>query len=325
MGNSDGRKLVQSIFVNFMLQVHKLSFGYSKENLVLNNFNFSLKKGEHLCVMGESGCGKSTLLKLIYGLLDVNKGSIFWDEKQVLGPAFHLVPGMDFFKYVAQDFDLMPYTSVAENISKFLSRFHPEESEKRTNELLEVIEMTDFKNNKVKNLSGGQKQRVAIARALAKEPELLLLDEPFGQIDNFKKNSLRRKLFHYLKEKNIACIVATHDKNDALSFADSLLVIQNQEIIAFNNPKEIFKNPSNKYIAALFDDVNELTFHQKKSLFFPHQIKKVAISEFKATVLHSYFKGSFWLIEAEFEDQKLFFNHAFELEKGLEIKLSFEF
>lgn len=308
-----------------MLQVHKLSFGYSKENLVLNNFNFTLKKGEHLCVMGESGCGKSTLLKLIYGLLDANEGSIFWDEKQVLGPAFHLVPGMDYFKYVAQDFDLMPYTSVAENISKFLSRFYPEESEKRTNELLEVIEMTNFKNTKVKNLSGGQKQRVAIARALANEPELLLLDEPFGQIDNFKKNSLRRNLFRYLKEKNIACIVATHDKNDALSFADSLLVIQNQEMIAFHNPKEIFKNPSNKYIAALFDDVNEVTFLQKKSLFFPHQITKVDNSEFKAIVLHSYFKGNFWLIEAEFEHQKIFFNHAFELEKGLEITLSFEF
>lgn len=307
-----------------MLQVHKLSFGYSKENLVLNNFNFTLKKGEHLCVMGESGCGKSTLLKLIYGLLDATEGTIFWDEKQVLGPKFHLVPGMDFFKYVAQDFDLMPYTSVAENISKFLSRFYPEESEKRTNELLEVIEMNDFKNTKVKNLSGGQKQRVAIARALANEPELLLLDEPFGQIDNFKKNSLRRNLFRYLKAKNIACIVATHDKNDALSFADTLLVIQNQEMIAFKNPKELYKNPSKKYIAALFDDVNELTFHQKKSLFFPHQIKKVENSEFNATVLHSYFKGNFWLIEAEFEHQNIFFNHPFELEKGLEIKLSFE-
>jgi len=325
LGNSDGRKLVQSISVNFMLQVHKLSFGYSKENLVLNNFNFTLKKGEHLCVMGESGCGKSTLLQLIYGLLDANEGSIFWDEKQVLGPAFHLVPGMEFFKYVAQDFDLMPYTSVAENISKFLSRFCPEESEKRTHELLEVIEMTNFKNTKVKNLSGGQKQRVAIARALANEPEMLLLDEPFGQIDHFRKNSLRRNLFRYLKEKNIACMVATHDKNDALSFADSLLVIQNQEMIAFHNPKEIFKNPSKKYIAALFDDVNEVTFHQKKSLFFPHQITKVEHSDFKATVLHSYFKGNFWLIEAEFEHQKIFFNHVFELEKGLEIKLSFEF
>ena len=194
-----------------MLQVNNISFGYSKKKIVLDGINITLQKGEHLCVMGESGCGKSTLLKAIYGLLDLNKGSIFWDEKQVLGPEFHLVPGMDFFKYVAQDFDLMPYISVSENIKKFLSRFYPAESEKRTQELLEVIEMKAFENTKVKNLSGGQKQRVAIARALAKEPELLLLDEPFGQIDNFKKNSLRRNLFKYLKEKNIACIVATHD------------------------------------------------------------------------------------------------------------------
>jgi len=240
-----------------MLQVTNLSFEYVAKKTVLKNIHFSLKKGEHLCIMGESGCGKSTLLKLIYGLLDATDGTIFWDETQVLGPKFQLVPGMEFFKYVAQDFDLMPYTSVSENIKKFLSRFHPEESEQRTQELLEVIEMKAFENTKVKNLSGGQKQRVAIARALAKEPKLILLDEPFGQIDNFKKNSLRRKLFQYLKEKNISCIVATHDKEDALSFADFLLVIQHQEIIAFDSPKTIYNNPSQKYIAALFEDVNE--------------------------------------------------------------------
>ena len=153
-----------------MLQVTNLSFEYVAKKTVLKNIHFSLKKGEHLCVMGESGCGKSTLLKLIYGLLDATDGTIFWDETQVLGPKFQLVPGMEFFKYVAQDFDLMPYTSVSENIKKFLSRFHPEESEQRTQELLEVIEMKTFENTKVKNLSGGQKQRVAIARALAKEP-----------------------------------------------------------------------------------------------------------------------------------------------------------
>ena len=140
-----------------MLKVKTISFGYSKNKNVLNNFSFTLQKGEHLCIMGESGCGKSTLLKVIYGLLDLKKGTIFWKEHQVLGPKSHLVPGMDFFKYVAQDFDLMPYTSVVENIKKFLSRFYPEESEKRTQELLEVIEMEAFKNTKVKNLSGGQK------------------------------------------------------------------------------------------------------------------------------------------------------------------------
>ncbi|SDS49324.1 ABC-type Fe3+/spermidine/putrescine transport systems, ATPase components [Polaribacter sp. KT25b] len=304
-----------------MLQVNNITFGYSKKKIVLNNFNFTLYEGEHLCLMGESGCGKSTLLKAIYGLIDLHEGSIFWKGNKVLGPKHHLVPGMDFFKYVAQDFDLMPYTSVSENIKKFLSRFYPEESEKRTQELLDVIEMKPFEHTKVKNLSGGQQQRVAIARALAKEPELLLLDEPFGQIDNFKKNSLRRKLFRYLKEKNIACIVATHDKNDALSFADKLIVIRNNKILVNNSPKEIYKNPKEKYIAALFDDVNEITINNKEYLLYPHQLKIIEKSNLKAVVLNSYFKGSFWLIEVEFENQVIFLKHPHFLEKKNEISL----
>ena len=314
-----------------MLKVTAISFGYTKKKTVLDNFNFSLKEGEHLCVMGESGCGKSTLLKAIYGLLNLKKGEIYWKENKVLGPKFNLVPGMDFFKYVAQDFDLMPYISVAENIKKFLSRFYPEESEKRTQELLEVIEMTAFTNIKVKNLSGGQKQRVAIARALANEPELLLLDEPFGQIDNFKKNSLRRKLFAYLKEKNIACIVATHDKNDALSFADKLIVIRNKKMIVNGIPREIYNNPKEKYIAALFDDVNEVVLKDESVLLYPHQIRIIdkpedhtSLFEVEATVLNSYFKGHYWLIEADFGGQIVFFNHATDLKNDAEIKLSFE-
>ena len=306
-----------------MLQVNNITFGYSKNKIVLNSFNFTLNEGEHLCVMGESGCGKSTLLKAIYGLVNLKKGTIFWNENKVLGPKFHLVPGMDFFKYVAQDFDLMPYTSVSENIKKFLSRFYPEESEKRTQELLEVIEMKPFANTKVKNLSGGQKQRVAIARALANEPELLLLDEPFSQIDNFKKNGLRRNLFTYLKEKNIACIVATHDKNDALSFADQLIVIRNNKILVKDAPNEIYKNPKVKYVAALFDDVNEITVHGKNVLLYPHHIKVVEKSNLPAIVLNTYFKGSYWLIEAEFENQNIFFNNSVALQKGETIALSF--
>lgn len=319
-----------------MLQVNQITFGYSKNKIVLNNFNFTLNKGELLCVMGESGCGKSTLLKAIYGLLDLNKGTIFWDENPVLGPKSYLVPGMEFFKYVAQDFDLMPYTSVAENIKKFLSRFYPEESEKRTQELLEVLEMTTFANTKVKNLSGGQQQRVAIARALAKEPELLLLDEPFGQIDNFKKNGLRRNLFRYLKEKKIACIIATHDKNDALSFADKLIVIKNNSIIANNLPSAIYNNPTEKYVASLFDDVNEINIKNKMVLRYPNQLKFIDFSKIetikkdpekeviKAVVLNAYFKGAIWLIEAKFKNKILFFNHKNQLEKNKEVYLYFE-
>ena len=167
-----------------MLKVRELAFAYEPETPVLEGISFDLDPGAHLCVMGESGCGKSTLLKALYGLFDLDAGEITWKEKQVLGPAYNLVPGMPFFKYVAQETDLMPFTTVADNVSKYLSRIDMEGSEKRTQELLEVIGMSEFADTKVKNLSGGQKQRVALARALALNPELLLLDEPFSQVDN---------------------------------------------------------------------------------------------------------------------------------------------
>lgn len=307
-----------------MLKVNQVSFGYSKNKTVLKNFNFTLRTGEHLCVMGESGCGKSTLLKVIYGLYDLKHGDIFWNDEQVLGPEFNLVPGFEKFKYVAQDFDLMPFISVKENIKKFLSRFYPEESEQRAQELLEVIEMKSLENEKVKHLSGGQKQRVAIARALAKEPELLLLDEPFSQIDNFKKNSLRRKLFGYLKRKNIACIVATHDKNDALSFADKLLIIRDNEILENQNPKEIYNNPKEIYVASLFDDVNQIKIDGADKLLYPNQIEIVKESSLKATVINSFFKGSYYLIECLFEDETIYIKSktSIETEKTISFKIT---
>ena len=306
-----------------MLKVSNISFQYAPKKEILSNISFNLKEGQHLCVMGESGSGKSTLLKAIYGLLDLKKGSIYWKNQEVLGPAFHLVPGMSFFKYVAQDFDLMPYTSVAENIGKFLSRFYPEEKEQRTSELLEVIEMSSFANEKVKTLSGGQQQRVAIARALAKEPELILLDEPFGQIDNFKKNSLRRKLFSYLKEKNISCIVATHDGDDALSFADQMMVIKNKKVIAFDSPRNLYKSPPEHYVAALFDDVNELYIDGERRLMYPHQIQTSKDSLYKVIVKKSFFKGSFWLIEATFNSQVIFFQSTENIVSEKEVGICF--
>ncbi|HSP12935.1 MAG TPA: ATP-binding cassette domain-containing protein, partial [Salegentibacter sp.] len=174
-----------------MLKLKNVSFAYL-EKPVLKNISFNLEKGENLSIIGESGCGKSTLLKLIYGLLHTN-GKIFWNEKELLGPQFNIVPGEPFIKYLAQDFDLMPPLTVAENIGKHLSNMYPRKKKKRIEELMEVVEMTELANEKAKHLSGGQQQRVALARALANEPELLLLDEPFSHIDHFRKNNLRRQ------------------------------------------------------------------------------------------------------------------------------------
>jgi len=293
-----------------MLQVKHITFGYSKTQ-VLKAVDFKVKAGENVAIIGESGSGKSTLLKLIYGEHDLKEGRIFWKDEEILGPKHNLVIGYDFMKYVTQEFDLMPYTSVENNIGKHLSRFYPEEKQKRTDELLKVVELEAFAKTKVKNLSGGQKQRVAIARALAKQPEILLLDEPFSHIDNFKKQSLRRNVFRHLKKNNIACIVATHDKNDVLGFADEMIVLHNKEIIAKDAPQHLYKNPKTPLIASFFGEFNIID----DKIYYANQLKIVEQSDLKAVVKQSYFNGPCWLIEVKYNSESLFIEHTIELKK----------
>lgn len=290
-----------------MLQVRHISFSYLDQTTI-SRLSFQLEKGKNLAIIGESGCGKSTLLKLVYGLYDLDEGQIFWNNNEVLGPKFHLIPGMEYMKYLAQDFDLMPFITVAENVGKYLSNIYADVKQARIAELLEIVEMTEFATTKAKYLSGGQMQRVALARVLALEPEVLLLDEPFSHIDNFRKNSLRRKLFAYLKEKQITTIVATHDSSDVLSFADEVLVMQNGQIIASDSPENLYQNPTSKYIASLFGDVNEIEINGSKRYVYPHQLQVVPESDLSVTVRQSYYKGSHYLVEAETNGLPIFFD-----------------
>ncbi|NRD18686.1 ABC transporter ATP-binding protein [Winogradskyella eckloniae] len=301
-----------------MLQVKHVTFGYSKTK-VLKAVDFKVEAGENLAIIGESGSGKSTLLKLIYGEYDLKQGHIFWKDEEILGPKHNLVIGYDFMKYVTQEFDLMPFITVEENIGKYLSRFYPEEKQKRTAELIKVVELEAFSNTKVKLLSGGQKQRVAIARALAKQPEILLLDEPFSHIDNFKKQSLRRSVFKYLKDNNIACVVATHDKNDVLGFSDQLLVIHDSKIIEKDTPQHIYNNPKTPLIASFFGEFNVIA---PFGIVYANQIKIVAQSNLKVIVKTAYFNGSNWLIEAEYKSESIFIEHSEEIKSGTEIYIS---
>ncbi|MDO7172076.1 ABC transporter ATP-binding protein [Mariniflexile sp. AS56] len=301
-----------------MLQVNNLTFQYKKKP-VLKNISFTVKPGEHYSIIGESGSGKSTLLKLIYGTYDLKEGHIFWKDQEILGPKHKLIIGPEYMKYVAQEFDLMPFITVAENIGAYLSNFYPEEKQARINELLDVVELQAYAHTKAKELSGGQKQRVAIAKAIAKQPEVLLLDEPFSHIDNFKKQSLRRSLFKYLKEKQITCIVATHDKDDVLSFSDHMMVLHDTKIIAENTPAELYKNPENKLIASFFDEFNII---ENYGIVYANQLKIVENSNLKATVKQSYFKGNYYLIEADLDGNIVFFEHDSNLEEGLNMCLS---
>ncbi len=303
-----------------MLSIKKAVFSYTKKTII-HHVSFDVQLGCNLAVIGESGCGKSTLLQLIYGLYDLDEGHIFWNDVEVFGPKFNLIPGVDSMKYLAQDFDLMPFITVAENVGKYLSNLYPDKKKDRVLELLELVEMTEFASVKAKYLSGGQMQRVAIARVLALEPELLLLDEPFSHIDNFRKNSLRRKLFAYLKEKKITCIVATHDSTDVLSFADEVVVLKDGAIIEKGTPKYIFEHSKNKYVASLFGDVNEIEMDGKSHLIYPHQFKVVEHSSIQVTIVKSYFRGNYYLIEGDFKGQTLFFESEVDVLKSSEVYL----
>ncbi|MEO2051693.1 MAG: ABC transporter ATP-binding protein [Allomuricauda sp.] len=299
-----------------MLKVQVTSFGYNDQT-ILKDIYFEVAKGEHLALMGESGSGKSTLLKIIYGLLHVEEGSIFWGETEAMGPNFNLVPGEPYMKYLAQDFDLMPFISVEENIGQFLSVFERDNHHERIAELLELIEMEEFAKTKVQFLSGGQQQRVALARVLAQEPEILLLDEPFGHIDNFKRNSLRRNLFLYLEKKGITVLTASHDPNDVLPFAKRTLIMEKGQIIADQKTKKLYRTPPNYYTASLFGEVNQVPIKLLKSyaeidrsvLVYPHEFQISKTSGLKVEVVHSFFKGSHFLNEGKTEEGiTLFFN-----------------
>ncbi len=307
-----------------MLKVHVDAFNYDSQP-TLRDISFKVEKGEYVALMGESGSGKSTLLKIIYGLLHIEEGAIFWGNSQILGPNYNLIPGESFMKYLSQDFDLMPFTTVAENIGQHLSVFERESHEQRIQELLELIELQDYAKTKVKNLSGGQQQRVALARVLAQEPEVLLLDEPFGHIDNFKRNSLRQNLFPYLKEKGITVLTASHDPNDVLPYADRTIVLENGRVIANQKTKKLYQNPSNYYTASLFGEVNELPIKLLKAyatidrsvLIYPHEFQLSKASGLEVQVKTSFFKGSHYLNETEpIEGTILHFNTTKKLHPG---------
>ncbi|MFY8188185.1 MAG: ABC transporter ATP-binding protein [Flavobacterium sp.] len=299
-----------------MLTVKNISFAY-QEKIVLENISFQLERGKHLAIMGESGCGKSTLLQMIYGLFDLNEGEILWGNQKITGPKYNLVPGMPFIKYLAQDFDLMPYISVGENVGKYLSNIDYMQKQNRIDELLEVVEMTTYKHEKTKNLSGGQMQRVALAKALAKSPELLLLDEPFSHIDHFRKNGLRRKLFAYIKENNITCITATHDREDVLGFSDELLILKNGKIIEKGNTDHLFKKSQYIYTKQLFDDCNEIEGNQlglennEKQLIYPDELEICACSALQVKIIKTYFNGNhFKIVSTNLSNEStIFFNH----------------
>ncbi|WP_019037528.1 ABC transporter ATP-binding protein [Psychroflexus tropicus] len=308
-----------------MLNVKDLSYHYPNGEGI-THISFKLEKGDHLAFIGESGCGKSTLIKCLYGLMDLDQGSILWKGDKVLGPAYNLVPGYSKFKHLSQEFDLMPFTTAEENIQKFLSRETPEDNQRRSDELISLFELEDVKDQKVKTLSGGQKQRVALAQALANPPELILLDEPFSHIDQFLKHRLRRRLFQFLKSEHITCIFATHDADDVLSFSDWTMILKQGKVIDLRSTKSVYNSPVDKYSASLFGDVNlidskafQFESDQSQILIYPHEVDVEESAQFTGRLKHCYFKGSHYLLELDYNSQTIFAQSQSPFEEGSQV------
>lgn len=299
-----------------MLLVENISYRYPNQKVnALNSVTFSIEKGEILAIVGESGGGKSTLLKLLYGMLDASEGMIYFQGERIFGPKFNLIPGHDNIKYLAQNLELVTYATVYDNVGTHISNIDKAFKKRRVETILDSVGLLEYKYQIPKQLSGGQKQRVALARAIAKTPHLLLLDEPFANIDTILKYDLRDRLFELFKKLGISIIFSTHDLQDALGFADKLLVVKNGAVIQLGSPKEIYENPINLYVARLFGYATEFNPAEAK-IILGKDIKKsillystqISLKELRKDykVEHQMFMGSYTIYKVSIENKVIY-------------------
>ncbi|MFJ8235443.1 ABC transporter ATP-binding protein [Ureibacillus sp. NPDC094379] len=208
-----------------ILEIEGLTYSYlKKEDPVIKDFSFSMEKGEIVGILGRSGSGKSTLLRLIAGLEMPLKGSIKVAGTTVVSDRVYLHPEEREVGMVFQDYALFPHMTVNNNILFGLSRMPRNERKQRVEEMLELVQLENFANRYPHELSGGQQQRVALARALAPKPSLLLMDEPFSNLDADLRETIREELKVILKTANMTCIMVTHDRKDVEAICDRSVV-----------------------------------------------------------------------------------------------------
>jgi ABC-type Fe3+/spermidine/putrescine transport system ATPase subunit len=231
----------------------------------IQKIDLTINQGKITAIIGESGSGKSTLLKLLYGLLSPSAGEVLFKGERIWGPGEKLIPGHDAMKMVTQQTDdLNLFAKVWDNIASMLPHTDLKADREKTEKILKQLKMTAFADKRVADLSGGEKQRVAIARALITNPEILLLDEPFNQVDTSFREGLQHDIRQIVKETGLTVIIVSHDPAEVLSMADELLVLKDGEILESGKPKSIYQNPKHLYTARLLTNCTVLTKEEAK-------------------------------------------------------------
>ncbi len=277
-----------------------------------------------MAFIGKSGSGKSTLIKCLYGLEDLHKGEIFINEEKVLGPSYNLIPGHKDMKLVSQDYYVLDNHTVEENIKDILIGYTNDHKEARCKKILKLLDLQPLAKLQAKTLSSGQKQRVAIARALTVIPKVLLLDEPFNNLDRPLKEKLFTFIVKEVKKKKTSLILITHEADEALKYSDKIGVMDNGKLVQFDSQSKVFYQPKNLKIASLLGDYNVIKKEdlektsqlklKKQILIRPHQLyvlQKTDTADIILTNTSLYFNGKCFELYGETRSGKGIVVYAF--------------
>ncbi|WEL18663.1 ABC-type Fe3 transport system, ATPase component [Halorhabdus sp. SVX81] len=215
----------------------------------VSDLGLRVQDGELLTLLGPSGCGKTTTLRLLAGLDEPDDGTIRVAGETVADEGTFVKPENRDVGLVFQEFALFPHLTVGENVAFGIQDRPDDEIDQRVTDLLELVGLGDYENASPEDLSGGQRQRVALARSLAPEPDVLLLDEPFSNLDVGLREEMRREVRRIIKETGVTAVSVTHDQEEALSISDRVAVIDGGQIEQIGRPEVVFQQPESRFVA----------------------------------------------------------------------------
>ena len=289
------------------MQLLSVSNLFSEEllgNFALENINFTQQKFEKIALIGETGSGKSTLLKTIAGLIQPTSGTILFDGEKVMGPDWQLVAGQKGIAYLSQHFELRNNYRMEE-----LLMYANELTQQEADELYRLCRIDHLMQRNSYELSGGEKQRIALARLLITKPKLLILDEPYSNLDLIHRNILKEIVENICTKYQISSIITSHEPADVLPWADKIIVLKNGKIVQKGTASEVYKSPINEYVAGLLGNYNLLdqeTFLTEK-IIRPEDILLVKESEgdFFGMILSVKFMGNYFEVNIDLKQQHL--------------------
>jgi len=239
------------------LELDGVTRSFGAETAV-DSLTLAVREGELLTLLGPSGCGKTTTLRLLAGLARPDSGTISIAGETVAGGDRFVPPEERDVGLVFQEFALFPHLTVAENVGFGIDDWPAEKREARVDELLDLVSLSGYGDHGPDDLSGGQRQRVALARSLAPEPDVLLLDEPFSNLDIALRKEMREEVRHILKAAGVTAVSVTHDQEEALSISDRVAVVSDGRIEQVGRPEAVFEHPESRFVAGFLGQASFL-------------------------------------------------------------------